>query len=75
MCGMVFLMTVTDPRIKKLLTHYKKISLLERTKAILAWDLNVYMPEKAAKDRSEQTAFLANCITDLWLDHDFSQGL
>ena len=68
-------MKVTNPVIKDLLRHYRQISLLSKTKAVLDWDLNVNLPPKAAEGRSRQTAHLAELITDLWLDEKFRNQL
>lgn len=64
-------MKTTNPQIKKLLQHYKKISLLNKVKATLDWDLNVNMPSKASKGRAEQSAYLEEIMTNLWLDKEF----
>jgi carboxypeptidase Taq len=66
-----YLMKTKNPVIKKLLEHYKEISLLGKIKALLDWDLNVNLPSKAAAGRAEQSAYLAKRGTDLWLDTDF----
>jgi len=68
-------MKTTNPTVKKILTHYKEISLLGRIKSVLDWDLNVNLPPKAAPGRAEQSAYLAKRATDLWLDKDFRKNL
>lgn len=68
-------MTITNPTIKALLEHYKEISLLSKIKATLDWDMNVNLPAKAAEDRAKQSEYLAEKITDLWLDESFKKTL
>lgn len=68
-------MKVTNTSIKSLLFHYKKIALLSRVKATLDWDLNVNMPPKASTGRAEQSAYMEEILTDLWLDKDFLSNL
>jgi carboxypeptidase Taq len=68
-------MNIANPIIKKLLEHYKEISLLGKIKSVLDWDLNVNLPSKAAPGRSKQSAYLAKRSTDLWLDTDFRKNL
>lgn len=63
------------PQIQKLLEHYKKISLLGKVQATLDWDLNVNLPPKASEGRAEQTAYLEELSTDMWLDKDFRTTL
>lgn len=64
-------MAVTNPTILDLLEKYKEISLLNRISATLNWDLNVNLPTNGSSARSEQLAYLANHITEKWLDADF----
>lgn len=68
-------MQTPHPLLQKLLTHYKEISLLGRIKAILDWDLNVNMPKKAAKGRADQSSYLQEKYTDLWLSKEFQNTL
>lgn len=68
-------MKITNPSLKKLLIHYKEISLLGKVKATLDWDLNVNMPPKGSAGRAEQSAYLEGLMTDLWLQKDFLQNL
>ncbi len=68
-------MKIKSPVIKKILAHYKEITLLGRIKAVLDWDLNVNLPKKAAQGRAEQSAYLAKRSTDLWLDKDFRNNI
>jgi len=68
-------MQVRDKGVKKLLDHYKQISLLGKTESLLGWDLNVNLPTKALQSRSEQLSFLTALITDKWHDSDFRQTL
>ncbi len=62
---------VNNPTIKKLLEKYKEISLLGKVNALLGWDLNVNLPRQASAFRSEQSAYIAEVITDKWLDSKF----
>ena len=64
-------MSVSHPVIEELLKKYKEISLLNHISATLNWDLNVNLPSKASQSRSEQLGYLANAITEKWLDSDF----
>jgi carboxypeptidase Taq len=68
-------MKITNPVIKKLLTHYKELSLIYRIKAVLDWDLNVNLPEKAAEGRALQSEYLTKQVTKLWLDPEFRRTL
>src|SRR5204862_8310569 len=68
-------MKITNPIIKTLLTYYKEISLLSKIKAVLDWDLNVNLPPKAAEGRAQQSAYLAQHLTKLWLDKTFRNTL
>lgn len=64
-------MAVKNPVIKKLLEKYKEISLLNHISSTLNWDLNVNLPTNASLARSEQLAYLANAVTEKWLDKEF----
>lgn len=68
-------MKVKNPVIKDLLRHYREISLLSKTKAVLDWDLNVNLPPKASHGRSQQSAYLADLVTKLWLDDNFKRNI
>ena len=68
-------MNVKNSVVKELLHHYKEISLLGKTKAVLDWDLNVNLPPKASEERSQQSAYLASLITKLWLNETFRKNL
>ncbi|MGD8744275.1 MAG: carboxypeptidase M32 [Candidatus Woesebacteria bacterium] len=68
-------MKAKDKNVKKLLEAYEEISMLGKTKAILSWDLNVNLPDKAADTRAQQTAYLTKLITEKWLDEDFRGSL
>src|SRR6202042_3428615 len=57
--------------IKKLLERYEEISQLNHINATLNWDLNVNLPSKASKSRSEQIGYLATLITEKWHDKEF----
>ena len=64
-------MNIQNPKIKKLLNHYKEISNLQKIKSVLDWDLNVNLPPKGAQARAEETAYLTEKLTNLWLDKEF----
>lgn len=68
-------MNVKHPLIKKLLDHYREISLLGKVKATLDWDLNVNLPQKASSGRAEQSTYITELITKLWLDSAFRSNL
>lgn len=68
-------MKITNPTIKKLNLLYKEISLLGKIKAVLDWDLNVNLPVKASRGRAEQSAYLTEKMTKLWLNPEFRQTL
>lgn len=59
---------VSNPKIQKLLKKYRSISLLEKTKAVLEWDLNVNLPPKASRARARQIAFITQLLTRHWQD-------
>ena len=56
---------------RKLVEQYREISLLNKTKALLDWDLNVNLPSKASEARAAQMAQLTALTTDRWLDTKF----
>ncbi|HSX09042.1 MAG TPA: carboxypeptidase M32 [Candidatus Saccharimonadales bacterium] len=64
-------MSIKNATIEKLLKKYHEISQLNHISAILNWDLNVNLPSKAGKDRSEQLGYLTQLITDKWHDTEF----
>jgi carboxypeptidase Taq len=68
-------MKIGNPSIKKLLAHYKELSLLIKIKSVLDWDLNVNLPSKGAEGRAQQSAYLAEKITKLWLSEEFKKTL
>lgn len=68
-------MKVRNPIIKELLRHYREISQLGQIKSILDWDLNVNLPQKASEGRSQQSSYLANLMTKLWLNEDFRKNI
>ena len=59
-------MQVKDQVIKKLLKHYKEISLLGKINSVLQWDLNVNLPSKGGEGRATQSAYIAKLITEKW---------
>jgi carboxypeptidase Taq len=64
-------MRFTNKKVEKLVEKYKDISLLGKTSALLGWDLNVNLPQKASEGRASQIAYLTSIITDKWLDKGF----
>lgn len=64
-------MISTNLKIQKLLEKYKNIALLNKIDSTLEWDTNVNLPEKASEGRADQVAYLADIITDKWLETDF----
>src|SRR5476649_583522 len=68
-------MKITNPTVKKLLEHYKEISMLVKIKALLDWDLNVNLPTKAGPERALQSGYLAEKITNLWYVPEFKKAL
>ena len=68
-------MVIKNNTIKKLIKHYKEISLLGKINGLLNWDLNVNLPEKAGKFRAEQISYLTKTISDKWLDKEFRKNL
>ena len=64
-------MAVNNKVIKELLKKYREIAVLNKISSTLNWDLNVNLPSKGSPGRSEQLAYLANAITERWLDNDF----
>lgn len=54
---------------------YEDIAILNKTKSVLDWDLNVNLPPKAAGGRARQTSYLAELITNKWLEKDFKSLL
>ncbi len=68
-------MKITNPTIKKLNRLYKEISLLGKIKSVLDWDLNVNLPPKASSGRAEQSAYLTEKMTKLWLATEFRTTL
>jgi carboxypeptidase Taq len=64
-------MAIKNTTIKKLLEKYQEISQLNHINAILNWDLNVNLPNKAAQSRAGQIGYVASLITEKWLDKEF----
>ncbi|MCR4263408.1 MAG: carboxypeptidase M32 [Candidatus Roizmanbacteria bacterium] len=64
-------MHYTNTRTRKLIEQYREISLLNKTKGLLDWDLNVNLPAKASEARAAQMAQLTALTTDRWLDPQF----
>jgi carboxypeptidase Taq len=60
-----------NPAIKKILSHYRVLWALGHLENLAQWDLEVYMPEKAAKDRGEALAKLSSLYQQLFLDKEF----
>ena len=68
-------MKIKNQIIKQLVDEYKTISHLDKISAILNWDLNVFMPPKAAEGRGQQTALLTEIITRQWKNEKFQDLL
>lgn len=68
-------MRVANKEVKKLLNHYREISLLNNVSAILGWDLEVNLPSKASETRALQNAYITKLISDKWLEADFRKNL
>lgn len=68
-------MEIQDKDVKKLLETYKEISLLEKIKATLDWDLNVNMPPKGVHGRAAQSTLLTKLVTEKWLDQAFKESV
>ena len=66
---------ITNPTVKELVRHYREISLLGRIKATLDWDLNVNLPPKASEGRAQQSAYLTDLTTKLWLNENFRKNV
>src|SRR5215210_3077620 len=64
-------MKIKNSVIKEILSTYSQIALLNKTKSVLDWDLNVNLPPKASIGRARQSSYLAELITNKWLDTDF----
>lgn len=68
-------MRYTSKTVEKLANHYKEISLLVNISAVLDWDLNVNLPERASETRAAQSAYITKLISEKWLDEDFKKSL
>jgi len=68
-------MRYTNKTIEELVNHYREISLLGKISALLDWDLNVNLPEKAGESRAAQSAYITKLISDRWLDNGFKKNL
>ncbi len=64
-------MAIKSATIHKLLEKYHEISVLNHINATLNWDLNVNLPSKAGKGRSEQIGYITTLITEKWHDPEF----
>lgn len=64
-------MQIKNKSVKKLLNHYREISLLGKIDGLLSWDLNVNLPEKAGEVRAEQASYITRLISGKWLDKNF----
>lgn len=61
-------MHTTKQSVKKLLSHYQEIALLDSISSVLNWDLNVNLPSKASQTRAEQIAYMTKTTTEKWQD-------
>jgi carboxypeptidase Taq len=68
-------MKITNPVVKTLLSHYKEISMLGKIKALIEWDVNVNLPQKAGEERAQQVGYLAEKVTNLWYVPEFKEAL
>ncbi len=68
-------MRLRNRLVKNLVNHYRDISLLNETSALLSWDLNVNMPPSASESRAMQSAYVTKLISDKWLAADFKKDL
>jgi carboxypeptidase Taq len=66
---------IQNKKVQKLLNHYKQIAILDKTNALVRWDLEVCLPEKGGEERAEQSAYLVELATERWLDKDFRKIL
>ena len=64
-------MKIRNKKIKKLVEKYRQISLLGKIDAVLGWDLEVSLPQKAVEGRAAQIAYLTKIISEKWLDKEF----
>lgn len=64
-------MHYSNEKTRELINRYHEISTLGKVNALLSWDLNVNLPEKASEDRANQIAQLTAIISDKWLDTQF----
>ncbi len=64
-------MKFSNKKVGKLVEKYREISLLGKVDALLGWDLNVNLPQKASEGRAAQIAYLTSVVTDKWLAPDF----
>lgn len=64
-------MIISNPKLKRLVQKYRQIRLLGQTRALLDWDLNVNLPPKAAQERADQSAYLAELVVDRWMEPEF----
>ncbi len=64
-------MKIKDKKLKKLINLYKEISTLEKISSLLSWDLNVNMPPKGGEARARQISYIAQLVTEKWLDTEF----
>ena len=68
-------MKIENIYVKKLVSQYREISLLNNVSALLSWDLEVNLPSRAMEARSAQSAYLTKLTSDKWLDTDFKKTL
>jgi len=68
-------MQFSDPKFKKLISHYHQIDVLSQIRSVLNWDLNVNLPIAAGAERGRQSAFLTQLIVEKWQDKDFRLNL
>jgi carboxypeptidase Taq len=66
---------IKNKKVKELLNSYKEISVLQKTLALLSWDLNVNLPASAGEERALQIAYITKLLTDRWLNGKFRDVL
>lgn len=64
-------MTFTNPIILKILVYYKDLWSLSYLSGLASWDLETYMPKKAAGYRGEAMARVSTIRQKLFLDKEF----
>ena len=66
-------MRFSNIKIKNLVGKYREISLLGKINAVLSWDLEVNLPQKAIEGRAAQIAYLTKLAAERWQDAEFKK--